>query len=202
MTRRIDSVAIVIPARDEESLLPRCLNALGGAIDELTRRRPSIAVHTVVVAVAAWRTASTWLVSTDADSIVPHDWLVQHLDHAEQGADAVVGTVTPEFDGLSAGQIEAWTVSHPAGDPNGHVHGANRGIRADVYLAVDGFHPRAVGEDVELVARIASRGYRVIPSGKLDVMISSRAIARAPGGYASWLHEGDLIPIDRFTDPS
>jgi hypothetical protein len=35
MTRRIDSVAIVIPARDEESLLPRCLNALGGAIDEL-----------------------------------------------------------------------------------------------------------------------------------------------------------------------
>jgi len=239
---RIDAVAIVIPARDEERLLPRCLSAIGGAIDELARRRPHVAVRTVVVAdrstdgtlmvVAAdprveavvvehgnvgaarragaayvlgdepWRGASTWLVTTDADSIVPRDWLVQHVDHAEHGADAVVGTVTPEFDELSAAQIEAWTATHAPGAANGHVHGANLGIRASAYLAVDGFHPRAVGEDVELVARLVSRGYAVQPSAKLDVTTSSRAVARATGGYASWLHEGGLIPVARFTDPA
>lgn len=239
MTTRIDAIAVVIPARDEERLLPRCLTALGDAIDELVRARPRISVRTVVVAdrstdgtltiVAAderveavvvehgnvgaarragaayvlgdapWRTSRTWLVTTDADSIVPRDWLVRHVEHAEHGADAVVGTVTPEFDDLTAEQIEAWTATHPTGEANGHVHGANLGIRASTYLAVDGFHPRAVGEDVDLVARIASRGYTVVPSGSLDVMTSSRVIARAPGGYASWLHDGGLIPLSRFT---
>jgi glycosyltransferase involved in cell wall biosynthesis len=241
VTTLIDTVAIVVPARDEERMLPRCLEALGSAIDELVRHRPRITVRTVVVAdrstdgtlmvVAsderveaivvehgnvgaarragaaylladeAWRTSRTWLVTTDADSVVPHDWLVRHVEHAEHGADAVVGTVTPEFDELSEEQIEAWTASHPAGEPNGHVHGANLGIRASAYLAVDGFHPRVVGEDVDLVGRIASHGFAVVPSGALDVMTSSRVIARAPGGYASWLHDGGLIPLARFTEP-
>jgi glycosyltransferase involved in cell wall biosynthesis len=237
----IDSVAIIIPARDEERLLPRCLKALGGAIDELLERRPRIAVRTVVVADrstdgtlmvvaaddrveavvvqhgnvgaarrsgaayvfgdAAWRTAGTWLVTTDADSIVPRDWLVKHVDHAEEGADAVIGTVTPEFEGLSREQIDAWKASHPPGEPNGHVHGANLGIRGSVYLAVDGFHPRAVGEDVDLVARIAERGFAVVPSARLDVTTSSRVAARAPGGYASWLHDGGLMPVSRLVEP-
>ncbi len=237
----IDAVAVVIPARDEERLLPRCLAALGGAIDELVRSRPRITVRTVVVADrstdgtlmiveaderveavvvehgnvgaarragaayvlgdAQSRTSRTWLVTTDADSIVPRDWLVRHVEHAEHGADAVVGTVTPEFDDLSPEQIQAWTATHPAGRPNGHVHGANLGVRASAYLAVDGFRPGAVGEDADLVARVASRGYTVVPSGAVDVMTSSRVTARAPGGYASWLHSGGLLPLARLADP-
>lgn len=240
MIEQIDTVAIVIPARDEERLLPRCLSAIGAAIDELGRRRPHIAVRAVVVADrstdgtvtviaddprveavvvehgnvgaarrtgaahllgdASWRSPRSWLVTTDADSLVPRDWLVQHVEHAEQGADAVIGTVTPEFDGLSLEQIEAWTATHPAGNANGHVHGANLGIRASVYLDVDGFHSHEVGEDVDLVARVVSRGYTVVPSGRLDVTTSSRVLARAPGGYAAWLHGGGLIPATRFVD--
>jgi pilus assembly protein CpaB len=38
--------------------------------------------------------ASTWLATTDADSVVPPTWLVQHVNYAEQGWDAVVGTAT------------------------------------------------------------------------------------------------------------
>ncbi|MDP9028495.1 MAG: hypothetical protein M3N46_13270 [Actinomycetota bacterium] len=137
--------------------------------------------------------------------MVPRDWLVQHVDHADLGADAVVGTVTPEFAELTPEQIEAWTATHPAGNANSHVHGANLGIRASVNLALDGFHPQALGEDVDLVARIASPGYTVVPAANVDVMTSSRVVARAPGGYASWLHGGGLSGFARgmpFSHPT
>ena len=35
----------------------------------------------------------TWLLHTDADSKVPSDWVVRHLRHAEDGAQAVAGVV-------------------------------------------------------------------------------------------------------------
>jgi glycosyltransferase involved in cell wall biosynthesis len=231
--RTLASVAVIIPARDEEKLLPRCLAAVHRSVDELALRHPAITVRTLVVAdrttdgtldvIAAdpraeavvvehgnvgaarragaahllsestWRRPHAWMAITDADSVVPPEWLVEHVEHADRGADVIVGTVTPDFGGLSAEQIDAWTASHPDGVANGHVHGANLGIRATAYTAVGGFRPHPVGEDVDLVARIASTGFAVVASGRLDVMTSSRRVGRAPDGYASWLHGGGLL---------
>ena len=45
----LDSVAVVVPARDEELTLPGCLQALHEARDALHRHRPGIAVSVLVV---------------------------------------------------------------------------------------------------------------------------------------------------------
>ena len=45
----IAEVYVVIPARDEEALLGRCLTSVAGAVDELILRHPSSRVSTLVV---------------------------------------------------------------------------------------------------------------------------------------------------------
>ena len=47
--RSLDAVAVVVPARDEEELLPGCLDAVAAAIDELRRERPGVPLRTFVV---------------------------------------------------------------------------------------------------------------------------------------------------------
>jgi glycosyltransferase involved in cell wall biosynthesis len=226
--RRVSRVLVVIPARDEEELLPRCLDALAAAVDEVSVERPGVVVRAVVVAdrttdgthgivtghgrfdlelvavehgnVGAARRAgidhlmlggdhhATWIATTDADSIVPRDWLSKQLALAASGADVVVGTVVPEYDGLTSAQVEAWQRFHELPDPTGDIHGANLGIRASVYLTLGGFRAHAVGEDVDLVRRAMASGYRALRSTGRPVITSSRADGRAPDGYASWLH--------------
>ncbi|MGZ4633414.1 MAG: glycosyltransferase [Actinomycetes bacterium] len=45
----IERVGVVVPARDEQDLLPRCLDALSAAIDHLTRERALPVVAVVVL---------------------------------------------------------------------------------------------------------------------------------------------------------
>ena len=45
----IDTVGVVVPAADEQDLLPACLDAVEAARRELARRRPDVAVRVVVV---------------------------------------------------------------------------------------------------------------------------------------------------------
>lgn len=37
--------------------------------------------------------STTWIANTDADCVVPQDWLARHVDHARLGAHAVTGVV-------------------------------------------------------------------------------------------------------------
>lgn len=45
---RVSAVAVVVPANDEEALMPRCLTALDHAVDALRRAEPSVRVEVVV----------------------------------------------------------------------------------------------------------------------------------------------------------
>lgn len=47
--RRVDAVAVVIPARNEEELLPGCLDAVARAVEELRRTYPGLPCRTFVV---------------------------------------------------------------------------------------------------------------------------------------------------------
>lgn len=130
---------------------------------------------------------AVWIASTDADSIVPAEWLAGQVREADGGADVVIGTVTPVFAAMTDRQVATWQATHVPGVANGHVHGANLGVRLSSYLAVGGYSALAVGEDVELVESLRVLGATVVASAAIDVTTSSRLDARAPQGYSAYI---------------
>jgi glycosyltransferase involved in cell wall biosynthesis len=235
-------VAVVVPARDEQELIERCLASVAVARRRLAEERPEARVVVVVVAdgcsddtvrlaravpgvavletsvhnvglarsagvewaLAELRTAGDgaaadavpaarlWIANTDADSQVPPTWLTSQLDEADAGADVVVGTVRPDFADLSDEQIAAWTARHTPGRPNGHVHGANLGVRASRYADAGGFGDLDLHEDVSLVGRLRSAGATLLASEAGEVLTSGRRVGRTRGGYAGYL-ANDLL---------
>lgn len=133
-----------------------------------------------------------WIASTDADSAVPPHWVSSQVDLAAQGADVVVGTVRPDPADLTPAQRDAWEATHVPGQANGHVHGANLGMRADVYTAAGGYPPIDEHEDVALVSRAQAAGATVVASDDAWVLTSGRQQGRTPGGYARYLRD-DLV---------
>ena len=223
--RRIRAVAVVIPARDEEALVGRCLasvevaarraraagvdvrvilvaddcrdrtaevaRAAGVEVIESTAGRVGAArARGVAAARAGWDggEAELWIACTDADSEVPPAWITSQLELADAGTDVVVGTVRPELDALSPAQVAAWRATRVPGEANGHVHGANLGVRADAYAAAGGFPAVVEHEDVDLVQRLRDVGARITASAAGEVLTSSRRDGRTPGGYAGYLH--------------
>ncbi|WP_353940663.1 glycosyltransferase [Streptomyces sp. HUAS MG91] len=136
----------------------------------------------------------TWLAMTDADTLVPGDWLSHQITWARHHYDAVLGTIRlirsagprtvaelHDRDYFRTRPVQTrlpWT--HP------HVHGANLGVSAAAYARVGGFRPYASGEDRDLAARLAATGHRIARSGQC-VYTSSRLRGRAPGGLADLL---------------
>ena len=227
MSTRIEHVVVVVPARDEERLVGRCLAALQAARQAARAVLPDLTVDLVLVLdrctdgtrsvalghldvrlldVAEGRAgaaraagvrdalsrstadpARTWVASSDADSAVPPGWILDQVRRADAGADVVVGTVRPDPTDLTADQLAAWRATRVPGRPNGHVHGANLGVRADAYLRVGGFPDQPEHEDVDLVGALRVSGARVVASDASDVLTSGRMVGRTPGGYAGYL---------------
>jgi glycosyltransferase involved in cell wall biosynthesis len=131
-----------------------------------------------------------WLLSTDADTTVPRDWVSAHLRSANAGAAAVAGTVTvasfEEHPPEVADLYHRYYTVHADGR-HAHLHGANLGVRADAYLAVGGWQPLATGEDRELWGRLFAAGYPLISSIEGSVFTSGRRSGRAPDGFAAFL---------------
>nr|WP_196828854.1 glycosyltransferase family A protein [Frigoribacterium sp. CG_9.8] len=133
-----------------------------------------------------------WIANTDADSVVPSNWILEQLELAHSGFDLMIGTVHPTFTDLSREQLAAWRHNHRHGVPNGHAHGANLGIRASAYIRASGFPAIPEHEDNNLVDQVKASGARVVASDRCDVETSGRQIGRTNGGYARFLHGGEL----------
>jgi glycosyltransferase involved in cell wall biosynthesis len=141
--------------------------------------------------------SEVWIANTDADSVVPLNWITAQVGLARRGFDGMIGTVRPNFADLTSAQIRTWRATHITGEPNGHVHGANLGVRADAYLEVGGFCAEPAHEDVTLVDRLVAAGHTLLPSDDCEVITSGRRQGRAPEGYADYLRttldiSGDL----------
>jgi len=136
-----------------------------------------------------------WVATTDGDSAVPPDWFVQHEAWACRGAHGVAGLVDLfADDGLSAAAQRRWRRSiERAGIGHGHphVHGANLGMRADLWLAAGGFDQRAVGEDHELWRRARALGASLVGCADMVVRTSARTQGRTPAGFAGLLADLD-----------
>jgi glycosyltransferase involved in cell wall biosynthesis len=221
----IRAVGVVVPAHDEEDLLPSCLASLrraalavrGMPVDlvvvadacrdrtaEVARRDGAAVITTCARSVGTARAAGisealrrtchldpaeVWLAVTDADTVVPPSWLGQQLWYAEEGWDAVAGTVAVrDWSGHPPGVRALFTERYGAGDgPHPHVHGANLGFRASAYLAAGGFPGLPTAEDHALVTALAAAGSRVLRTRSVTVITSSRRLARAPQGFAGYL---------------
>lgn len=227
----IGTVLIVVPARDEEELLPACLASLQDAVAVLCEQMPGIDVRAVVVldrstdgseAIArhspearGWEvltgsygssgaaraagvsllTASlprsvdptqVWLATTDADSRVPQQWLVQQLRAAARGAAVWTGTVEPDPGDLSPQDLADWHDAHRLRDEHPNIYGANLGCRVSDYRLAGGFRDVA-GEDQDLVERVVAAGGSRVARDSARVVTSGRLHGRAPGGFASYL---------------
>lgn len=227
----IRTIGVVVPARNEEARLPRCLDALVTAKAAFSEHHPDgPAVRIIVVVdlstdrtlhvaeqwpgievllsesgrVGAARAAgvdhllvsetqdgrppsSVWIACTDADSVVPADWLVHHLQTADRGAQMMLGTVRPDAGEIQVAVLEDWRRRHILGDGHPHIHGANLGVRGDIYCAAGGFADTAVDEDVLLVRAVRAAGAQVVSSGASPVLTSARTEGRASGGFAHYL---------------
>ena len=131
----------------------------------------------------------TWISMTDADTVVPLDWITHQLDLGDAGADVVLGTVRPDFADLSARHGAYWRATHHRGRPPGNVHGANLGVRASIYLEAGGIPDLDEHEDVALVRAARAVGAREQTSDVHEVETSGRFTGRTPAGYAAFLRQ-------------
>ncbi|MFD3684299.1 glycosyltransferase [Nocardiopsis sp. NPDC058631] len=132
---------------------------------------------------------AVWLAVTDADTLVPRNWITEQLRHA-RGCDAVVGTVrVRDWSPRLAGTEQSFDRVYPrgGGGTHPHVHGANLGVRASAYLDVGGFPPLACSEDLALVTALEVAGHRVRRPRDLAVTTSARSDPRARGGFGDYL---------------
>lgn len=134
------------------------------------------------------RADDTWIACTDADSVVPSDWLLAHLRHRRAGADLVLGSVRPRTDDLPIPLMEAWLARHHPDRAQHGVYGANMSFDAAAYDLAGGFAPLAAHEDRTLVEAFRRRGLQVRDAATIEVLTSGRLIGRAPEGFATYLH--------------
>ncbi len=137
--------------------------------------------------------AGTWLATTDADSVVPADWLTRQLRYAQAGANVVAGTVGVEDWSERPSGVCRLAESAYRNPDRRHVHGANLGVRAESYLSVGGFPAVDRDEDVGLVAALAQAGEPIVWAEDLAVTTSSRRVARAPAGFATYLDRLEVL---------
>lgn len=227
----MSGVAVLVPARDEERLLPGCLASVRASLRSRAEPAEQLVVvaahrcsdrtaavagaalagipHTVLVddsstTVAEVRNqaarvalaalpgplSTTWLLSTDADSRVPVDWLAVVQSYAEHGARAVAGLAHVDPDDLvepARSRYRTLVAAGVHGRTHDHVYGANLAVRADAYQEVGGFPLVAVGEDTALVGALEDRGIPVARATDLVVTTSGRVHGRAHGGLADLL---------------
>jgi glycosyltransferase involved in cell wall biosynthesis len=133
-----------------------------------------------------------WLASTDADTRVEPTWLRHQLNLARGGADVVLGVVRLDSDTASAELRQAFDIDYqkqlfPDGSHN-HVHGANLGLRASVYVKAGGFPSTPNHEDKRLIQRLRrTPGVIIERTQQLIVYTSGRLDGRCSHGFAATL---------------
>ncbi|MDN5763762.1 MAG: hypothetical protein L0H41_15775, partial [Microlunatus sp.] len=127
-----------------------------------------------------------WILSTDADSIVPPGWITGLLAAARsESADLVAGLA----------DLDAWTAPEGArrvyaeivdagivGRQHRHVYAANLAVSWRAFQAVGGFPAVAHGEEHGLAAAVRASGRRVVSPLGPRVRTSARMPGRAAEG--------------------
>lgn len=195
----VAAARVAVPTR-VHVVLDRCVD---DTLEVIGRTATSVPVEVVVASVATvgdvralgveraaigCRPGSTWIASTDADSVVGADWLESHLALARAGIGAVVGAVTVGDWSVRPASVRERFHHHDQGARGpAPIHGANLGVRLDAYVAAGGFPSLACGEDRALVAALRAVGTTIAYTTAGPVTTSARVEGRARGGFADTL---------------
>lgn len=126
-----------------------------------------------------------WLAFTDADTVVPQDWLARQLAFC---ADAVCGTVEVDSWSEHGDTVRSrYLALYQFIENHRHIHGANLGISAAAYLKAGGFQHLAAHEDVRLVADLERVGASIIWTATNPVITSARRDFKCQGGFGEYL---------------
>lgn len=155
----------------------------------LVRSRLACAARQVEPALPPGR---LWLFSTDADSIVPVDWVSGMLQTAaEDEADVVAGLV--DLVGWRGGRAARRAYREIISSkllPDGghdHVYAANLAVRWATFETIGGFPGVPHGEEAGLLAAARRAGARVATPRTPRVRTSGRMPGRAPEGLGELL---------------
>jgi glycosyltransferase involved in cell wall biosynthesis len=131
-----------------------------------------------------------WLANTDADCVIPPTWLMSQLILANQGIEAIAGTVSVDSFAEHGPEVPARFRDSYVIRPDGshpHIHGANLGVRADAFLRAGGWANLRTAEDHDLWRRLLHLGGVVVSTTRTEVVTSGRRVGRAPNGFAGAL---------------
>jgi len=208
MNQKIDkkiAISVVVPAYNEEHLLGLCLESLRhqdhkGAYEiivvdnnstdktsEVAKKYNAIIIKEKRKGVAFARktgfekSQGKIIASTDADTIVPRDWLSK-IHNAFRNDDNIAAVTGPiDFFGETKRRLTILNVFSPitrfiglifSGRP--YFYGANFAIKKEIYNRIGGFDTRlAVGEDMDLGIHVREFG-EVKYLGNLRVRTSAR----------------------------
>jgi cellulose synthase/poly-beta-1,6-N-acetylglucosamine synthase-like glycosyltransferase len=188
---------VVVADSCSDNTLPRARGAVHGAGEVLecavrsagSARR--LGVDAVLAHFRGQDLRHIWLANTDADTIVPRDWITVQLRLADTGIAAVAGIVKLEEAGSPAAhELYRTTYMTSPDGTHGHVHGANLALRADAYVDAGGWAHRALAEDHCLWERLKHRGWQLSSPVSSSVVTSARLVGRARGGFADTLKAG------------
>jgi GT2 family glycosyltransferase len=160
------------------------------------------------------------LLTTDADAIVPPDWVQRNLAALRQGADVVCGRAV--IDPLEAAMIPphlhaddaresrlialldeiAWILDPDPHDPlprHTEASGASLAVSAAAFARVGGIPAVASGEDRAFVEALRRIDARIRHDPAIEVIVSGRIAGRAEGGMADTIRRR-MVQQDEFTD--
>ena len=160
------------------------------------------------------------LLTTDADAVVPPDWVSRNVHGLLQGADVVCGraiidpidaSVIPAHlhadDALECRLIAllddlAWTLDPEPHDPpprQTEASGASLAVSVAAFRRVGGIPPIPAGEDRAFVRALWMADAKVRHDPAIRVTVSGRVVGRAQGGMADAIRRR-MVQQDEFTD--
>ncbi|MEW5506855.1 glycosyltransferase [Pseudomonas antarctica] len=140
-----------------------------------------------------------WLAFTDADTVVPHDWLARQIEFK---ADAVCGTVEVDSWNIHGDLVRSkYMEFYQLIENHRHIHGANLGLTAEAYRNAGGFQHLTAHEDVRLVADLKRVGAHIVWTATNPVITSARKDYKCRGGFREYLASLDASLGSPGLDP-